>query len=110
MSKTLNLAAGLLLASTATAFAHSNEARFAEQEAMIEQGRINGTITWREGRKLRREQRQIERVMAELKSDGYFSRADKRKVFRLQDIAEENIRCEVEDSWRRLSWAPRVGR
>ena len=47
--------------------------------------------------------------MAELKADGYFSRADKRIVFGMQDIAEANIKREANDFWHRAWWAPRVG-
>jgi hypothetical protein len=110
MTKIIVLAAGFMVATSAAALAHSNEARLSEQAGMIEEGRRDGSITWREGWKLRREQREIQRVKASLEADGRLSRADKRILFRMQDLAEGHIIGEATDRWRRLWWLPRVGR
>lgn len=110
MSRLITLAAGLLIASSAAALAHSVEARFEEQAGMIESGRQNGSITWREGRALRKEQAEIAHVKAELEADGSLSRADKRILFGLQDQAESNIQAEATDTLHRALFLPRIGR
>ena len=56
----------VLAASSGAALAHSNDVRQREQNAWIESGRNNGTITWREGKKLRREQAAIGRIEADM--------------------------------------------
>jgi hypothetical protein len=109
MSKTLALAAGLMLAGTA-AFAHSNEARLDDQAAMIEAGRRNGAITWSEGLRLRKEQAGIVRVKEVLAADGRLSHDDKRVLSRMQDEAEAHIVKESADRWHRLWWVPRFAR
>lgn len=110
MSKIITLAATALVATTGVALAHSNEARQAEQQAWIEQGRQDGSITWREGRKLRKQQAEIARVEEELSEDGRLSRTDRRVLHKLQDEAAESIDSEATDRWRRWWWLPRVGR
>lgn len=110
MENMLALAASLLLAGTATALAHSNEARLHEQSAMIEAGRQNGAITWSEGRKLRKEQAEIARVKEVLEADGRLSSNDKRVLYRMQDEAEAEIVSESSDRWHRLWWMPRLAR
>lgn len=109
--KTISILAAALIASTsATAFAHGNEARQEEQRDVIEQGRIDGSITWREGLKLRKQQAKIAHRRHELLSDGYLSRKDRRELHKLLDKAETAIVNEQNDSWRRLWWLPRVGK
>jgi hypothetical protein len=49
MKKTALFALAALTASSTLALAHSNDARQAEQQDWIEDGRNNGTITWSEG-------------------------------------------------------------
>jgi hypothetical protein len=110
MSKISLLAAGLIIASTAVASAHSNEARLEEQLDVIEQGRMDGTITWREGIKLRKQQALIAQRRAQLLSDGRLSKKDRRELHAIQDDAETTIVNEQNDSWRRLWWLPRVGK
>jgi hypothetical protein len=110
MSKMLMIAAALLTVTNATASAHSNDARLDEQAAAIEQGRRDGSITWREGRKLRKEQAAIERVQNELASDGRLSQREKRILHRMQDQSEGRIISESTDRWRRWWWLPRFGR
>lgn len=110
MLRLATLVAGLVIIGTITADAHSNEARIEEQAAEIEAGRRNGTITWREGRELRKEQTAIAEAKETLEADGHLSRADKHVLFKMQDEAEEHIREEETDSWRRPWWLPRFGR
>lgn len=110
MQKFVALMLAALAATSTGALAHSNSAREAEQRAWIEAGRRDGSITWREGIKLRREQRQIERVEAQMKSDGRFSRDERRTLHKLQNRSENHIAREANDGWRRWWWLPRVGR
>ena len=110
MSRIVTLAAGLLVATSATAFAHSNDARQEEQAALIESGRQDGSITWREGLKLRKEQREIDRVEAEFREDGNLTRHERRLLHEMQDEAEEHIASEASDGWHRLWFLPRVGK
>jgi ferredoxin-NADP reductase len=103
------IAAGILAAASASAFAHSNDARQTEQWNIIEQGRNDGSITWREGLKLRRQQAEIARIEAEMKADGRLSRAEKRLLHRRQDQAQNNIVREASDGWQRPWWLRRFG-
>lgn len=110
MTRISLLAAGLLLATSAAASAHSNEARFEEQADVIEQGRQDGTITWREGIALRKQQAAIAARRAQFLADGYLSRTERRELHALQDEAEASIVHEQNDGWRRLPFLPRVGK
>lgn len=110
MQKAAILTLAALATMTTPALAHSHSARESEQNAWIEQGRRDGSITWREGIKLRREQRQIDRVEAGMKADGHFSRAERRTLHKLQNRSEDHIVREANDGWKRLWWLPRVGR
>ncbi|MEQ1577566.1 MAG: hypothetical protein ABL894_07935 [Hyphomicrobium sp.] len=104
------LASALVLAGAGAALAHSNDARIEEQAELIEQGREVGAITWREGRQLRKDQREIARVKAALEADGRLTRNEKHVLFKMQDAAEARIEAEANDSWHRASWLPRFGR
>ncbi len=108
-TKTL-LAVTLVLAGAGSALAHSNEARLDEQAQLIEQGRRQGSITWREGRELRKEQREIAEVKATFESDGHLSRSEKKILFKMQDAADQRIESEANDNLHRASWLPRFGR
>ena len=110
MQKIAVLTLAALAATSTAALAHSNSAREAEQRASIEAGRRDGSITWREGIKLRREQRQIERIEAQMKADGRFSRDERWTLHKLQNRSENHIAREANDGWRRWWWLPRVGR
>ena len=110
MQKIAALAFAVLAASSTLALAHSNDAREAEQNDWIEQGRDNGTITWREGRKLRREQREIARIEDSMKADGRLSRDEKHTLHKLQDKSQDRIVRESSDGWKRVWWLPRFGR
>ncbi|MEQ1653594.1 MAG: hypothetical protein ABL897_13990 [Hyphomicrobium sp.] len=110
MKTTALIAAAALAASATVALAHSNDAREAEQTDWIENGRNNGTITWREGIKLRREQREIDRIEDSMKADGRLSRDEKRTLHKMQDQAQSHIVKESSDGWQRAWWLPRFGR
>ena len=67
-TKILFAAAAIVAATTATASAHSVrkiDRSLDRQAETIEQGRRTGQITWREGLKLRAEQREIARLWHE---------------------------------------------
>jgi len=105
--------ATLILAATSAANAHPIrpiDRTLDQQEAKIEQGRQTGQITWREGRKLRAEQRQIESLRADYLSDGKLTGREYRDLRRRQEKAAWNIINEKYDGWRRLRFLPRVGR
>lgn len=106
-------AAGLVLLSAASASAASSrniDARQDRQADRIEDGRRSGAVTWREGMKLRAEQRRIKKVERAFESDGHLDRQERRILTNMQDRASANIRRERNDSWHRAWWAPRVGR
>lgn len=106
-------AAGLVLVSAVSASAASsgqiNERQY-RQADRIEDGRRAGSITWREGMKLRAEQRRIKRVENDFRRDGRLDRQERRILSNMQDRASAHIRHERRDGWRRAWWAPRVGR
>jgi hypothetical protein len=104
------LAATFVLAAAGSALAHSSEARLDEQAHQIEQGRRDGSITWREGRELRKEQREIAEVKSSFEADGYLSRSEKKILQNMQDAADHRIETEANDNTHRASWLPRFGR
>lgn len=110
MIRTTALALTALIALPQVALAHSNDARMTEQAGLIERGRQDGSITWTEGIKLRKEQRQISRVYDDFMSDGGLSAKERRIVHRLQNEAERNIANAIENYRHRISGLPRVGR
>lgn len=114
MNKLTLTAAGLLLATTAAASAGSAtsnvDARMDRQAQSIEQGRRDGSITWREGLKLRAEQREIAKTEAQFLSDGHLSKSERRTLKNMQDEAGEHIYDSKHNSRHRPDWLPRVGR
>jgi hypothetical protein len=113
MTKIGFIAAGVLIATTAAASAHPRynaDARQARQAGAIEAGRQSGSITWREGRRLRREQREIADVKSYFREDGVLTRRERHVLHRLQNRAAYHIAAERGDRWRRAWWLPRVGR
>lgn len=106
-------AAGLVLFSATAASAASGRTihdRQDRQADRIEDGRRSGSITWREGMKLRAEQRRIRSTERLFHRDGRLDRDERRVLTKMQDRASSNIRNERRDGWRRVWWAPRVGR
>ena len=110
MNKIILAAATALVASSVAASAASVSARQDYQADRIEQGRKSGKITWREGIKLRAEQRRIDNKKEEFKSDGYLSQSERNKLRKLQNNASDHISNEKNDGWKRASWLPRVGK
>lgn len=110
MTRAGTLVLGLLVATTTTASAHSTQERLADQMYRIELGRQSGAITWREGLKLRKEQREIARLADEFAADGYVSKRERRLINKKQNDALAHIRRESTDGWRRWWVLPRVGR
>ncbi len=112
-AKTLTATAVILAATTATASAHSVRPidRFMNKQAYkIEQGRQSGQITWREGRKLRAEQRKIARLRDFFLSDGVLTRREFLTLRTKQKAAAWHIVNEKFDGRRRPKFLPRVGR
>ncbi len=111
MTKIGLIAASLLIATTATASAHSSsiDSRQAWQAKRIESGRQSGSITWFEGLKLRAEQKRISRREAKFRADGRLSYLERMKLQRLQHRAKRNITNKKYDGWRRVWWLPRFG-
>jgi hypothetical protein len=115
MTRIALIAAGLLLTTTLAASAHETradiDAREQGQLGRIEQGRENGSITWREGLKLRAEQRRIAAdEAARIAEHGHLTRHDRHELDEEQDAAAHHIHEEATDGWRRPSWLPRIGR
>lgn len=110
MIRTATLALAALIAIPAVASANTIDDRREHQAYKIEQGRKDGSITWREGINLRKEQREIARTENDLKDKGYLTKRDRIKLTKLQKEAAHNIRAEKNDSWRRWWLLPRVGR
>ena len=93
------LATGILAATTAPAFAHTLshaeiEAREQAQLRAIEQGRQDGSITWREGLKLRSEQQRIKQFEEAYEADGRLSRSERANLTALQTQAHRDIVAE----------------
>ncbi len=110
MTKIISLAAGLLVATSATAFASVIDDRQEAQARKIEIGRETGAITWREGLMLQKEQREIARLEAEFLGDGKFSKSEKRTLNEMLDEAAQHIAFESTDGWHRLWFMPRFGK
>lgn len=103
----------VLAASIVPASAHYDgiNARQARQAKSIERGRISGKITWREGLKLRAEQRKIKRLERHFRhSGGRLTYKERRILNHKLDQARLHIYREKHDSYRRLKGFPRVGR
>jgi hypothetical protein len=110
MTKIMTLAAGLLVATSATAFASVIDDRQEAQGRKIEIGRETGAITWREGLMLQKEQREIARLEAEFLGDGKLSKPEKRTLNEMLDEAAQHIAFESSDRWHRLWFMPRFGK
>lgn len=106
------MAGSVLAASIAPASAHydSINAKQARQAKSIERGRATGAITWREGLKLRAEQRRIKRLERQFrKSDGRLTYKERKILNHKLKHAKRHIYQEKHDSYRRLKGFPRVG-
>ena len=108
--KALSAVTLTILALSATgASADRIDHRRGYQLNQIEAGRESGTLTWREGRKLRREQAAIARAEYDMKSDGQLSRHERHMLRNMQQNAQERIIHEKHDGWRRPWWLRRFG-
>ena len=115
MTRIALTATAILLASAATAFAHTPthsdiEARHQRQLGEIEQGREDGSITWTEGIKLRAEQKRIKETEEAYEADGRVSKSERSNLTALQNNARRDIVSEQNDGWHRPWWLPRFGR
>jgi uncharacterized membrane protein YebE (DUF533 family) len=89
----LTLLAGLALAAggaLAQGTYHEDE-RNANQEARIQQGEADGTITPREGAQLQRQQHQIRRAERHAAANGDVSPAERARIQRMQNHASRSI-------------------
>ncbi len=75
----------------------------------IEEGRADGTITFFEGRRLRRELARVIRLKDRFTSDGVLSRRELRIMRGALKRLRVSIAAERTDRWRRLRILPRVG-
>ena len=110
MQKISSAVIGFLLATTVAAYADGIQDRQTFQLGQIEQGRQDGSITWREGLRLRAEQRRISQVRSELEVDGRLPKVNRRVLYRMQDEAAEHIEVARQNARHRLNGLPRVGR
>jgi hypothetical protein len=111
MLRTALSAAALLVATSAMAQANSIEDRQLRQYGRIEEGRQDGSITWREGLQLRAEQKRIARLEQALENrHGRLTRRNWRYLHHLQNDASEHIEAEKDNNHYRPAWLPRVGR
>lgn len=110
LTKATLYAALLVIGAASGAMAHSNEARQFEQADQIEEGRRDGSITWREGQVLRKDQREIAHVKEVMEADGKLTRDEKHVLYKLQDAAQDHIDDEANDTWHRAWWLPRIAR
>ena len=88
--------AGAALSASAQTFARTEtpeiDARQARQEARIEHALARGELTRFEVRQLRRGQREIARIEAQAKADGYVTRGEVRHLTYLLDQESQKIR------------------
>ena len=110
MKSLVTLALTLAVLAPNAAFAHSNYARQTEQLGQIERGRQTGDITWREGLKLRKEQKDIAKVERELAADGKLTPRERRILHKLQNKAQDNIQDKRYNTYHRAWFLPRFGR
>lgn len=84
--------------------------RIAQQAASIEQGRRDGSITWTEGMRLRKQQRLVKSLKNDFLADGHLSKRESQVLKKVQQRTAWNIVNEKTDARRRVWWLPRVGR
>lgn len=108
--KSLSAVTLTILALTATAASADRiDNRRDYQLRQIEAGRDSGALTWREGRKLRRQQAAIARTEYHMRADGHLSRSERETLRDMQHDAHERIAHEKHDGWRRPWWLRRFG-
>ena len=82
----------------------TGERREARQEAAIEQGRRNGSLTASEYRQLQAEQANIDRLQNRARADGYVSNAERAQIRAAQNNAARHIYQETHDRDGRGPW------
>ena len=88
----------------------SIDARLQQELGKIEQGRQDGSITWREGLTLRAEARAIAKREAGLLEDhGKLTKRDKSELKKAEHDFAEDIEAKKNNGWRRPAWLPRIG-
>lgn len=103
---------GTLVLAAGDAKAHSNwrynrynyETREARQNALIQQGWRNGSLTWRELRNLRREQARVDHLEHRFLADGRMTWRERLALAHAQDHAVRHIQHERHDSESRRWW------
>jgi GTP1/Obg family GTP-binding protein len=111
MFRTALSAVTLLVVTTSIASANSIDDRQLRQYGRIEEGREDGSITWREGLRLRTEQHRIATLEEALKDrHGHLTKRNWRFLHRLQNDASEHIEAAKDNDHYRPTWLPRVGR
>jgi hypothetical protein len=114
-TKLIAITLATLALSATAALAHPKydpDARAADEAARIEAGRQSGSITYFEGRALRKEQQAISEREAQLRAqnEGELRKRDRRELKELQDKADQDITTLASNGHRRWSILPRVGR
>jgi len=71
---------------------HRVKIRQVKQNVRIAHGTVNGELTRRERKKLKRQQRHINRTKKRAAADGHVSAREKAKINRKQNRANRNIR------------------
>jgi hypothetical protein len=101
--------ASLSLSTSANAherWRYETDKRQAKHSDLIREGRRNGSLTFWEAYRLRREQSRIAQLERAYKSDGHFGRNERRAVRYAQDSAAQHIFSQRNDGqvrwWRRL--------
>jgi hypothetical protein len=82
----------------------TGERREARQEAAIEQGRRNGSLTPSEYRALQAEQANIDRLQNRAKADGVVTRRESAEIRNAQNSATRHIYQETHDRDGRSPW------
>ena len=111
-------AAALLCLASATAFAQAAanpaatpgiDKRQEMQEKRIDQGQASGQLTPRESRKLDHQQARINRAESTAKADGTVTRAERKRLHKLQNHASHSIKRQKHDRQHRAGAMPPSG-
>lgn len=78
----------------------------AKQQQRIQQGRESGELTRRESRRLRAEQKAIDRTQNRAAADGTVTAGERQRIRRMQNMAGKDIRRQKHDA----ASAPATGR
>ncbi|MFT3663888.1 hypothetical protein [Piscinibacter sp.] len=102
MLKLRTLAAAALALAAAGAFAAADtpgvDQRQANQEKRIDQGIASGQLNKRETHRLEREQHVVDHAENKAKADGTVTRAERRRLHKMQNHASRDIRRQKHDA------------